>query len=57
LPTRHFKSFYEASKEAAISRLYGGIHYRAATQVGLVQGLNLGKFVVDKLKMTSKDTK
>ena len=57
LPTRHFSSFFEASKEAAISRLYGGIHYRTATQIGLVQGLDLGKFVVDHLKMTSKDTK
>ncbi|WP_339916727.1 phosphatase PAP2 family protein [Yeosuana marina] len=56
LPTRHFSSFMDASREAAISRLYGGIHYRAATQEGLVQGLNLGKFVVDKLKMTSDNT-
>lgn len=54
LPTRHYESFLDASKEAAISRLYGGIHYRAATQEGLVQGLNLGEFVVDKLKMKAE---
>ena len=52
LPIRHFSSFYDASSEAAISRLYGGIHYRNSCQAGLVQGRNLGKFVVGNLKMT-----
>jgi hypothetical protein len=28
-------SFNEASKEAAMSRFYGGIHYRAAIENGL----------------------
>jgi membrane-associated phospholipid phosphatase len=26
-PTRKFNSFYEASDQASISRLYGGIHF------------------------------
>jgi hypothetical protein len=30
-----FKSFNEASKKAAMSRFYGGIHYRAAIENGL----------------------
>lgn len=51
LPIRSFNSFNEAADEAAISRMYGGIHYRAAVQVGVKQGRDLGKFVLDNLKM------
>lgn len=51
LPIRTFSSFAEAADEAAISRMYGGIHYRAAVEVGVKQGRDLGKYVVDKLKM------
>ena len=51
LPVRSFKSFSKAADEAAISRMYGGIHYRAAVEVGVKQGRALGKFVVDKLQM------
>jgi len=49
LPVRSFNSFMEASAEAAISRLYGGIHYRPAIEDGVVQGKKLGEFVVEKL--------
>ena len=49
LPIRSFKSFYEASSEAAISRMYGGIHYRAAIENGLEQGKRIGHFDADKL--------
>ena len=56
LPIRPFNSFNEASAEAAISRMYGGIHYRAAVEVGLDQGRKLGKYVVNHLDMKkSKD--
>jgi len=48
---RSFSSFNQAAEEAAISRLYGGIHYRAAIQEGLKQGKNVGSFVLGKLKM------
>ena len=48
LPVRSFSSFYDASSEAAISRMYGGIHYRAAVDNGLEQGKNLGHFIVQK---------
>jgi hypothetical protein len=54
LPVRNFKSFYDASSEAAISRLYGGIHYRAAIDNGLVQGKNLGMYVAENLQMTNQ---
>lgn len=52
LPVRSFASFNGAADEAAISRMYGGIHYRAAVEVGVKQGRDLGKFVIDNLKMT-----
>ncbi len=51
LPSRSFKSFDAASKEAAMSRFYGGIHYRAAIENGMIQGKQVGDFVVKKLKM------
>ncbi|WP_310380962.1 vanadium-dependent haloperoxidase [Flavobacterium sp.] len=51
LPIRKFKSFNDASKEAANSRFYGGIHYKAAIVNGIVQGKNVGDFIVNKLKM------
>lgn len=51
LPIRSFNSFYEAANEAAISRMYGGIHYRAAVEIGVKQGRDLGAFVVNKLVM------
>jgi hypothetical protein len=51
LPVRNFNSFEEAAYEAAISRMYGGIHYRAAVDIGIEQGRSLGKYVVDNLEM------
>jgi hypothetical protein len=40
---RAFDSFFDFAQEAAISRLYGGIHYRAAIEIGLEQGRCIGK--------------
>jgi PAP2 superfamily protein len=51
LPVRSFSSFNQAADEAAISRMYGGIHYRVAVEVGVKQGRDLGDFVIDKLQM------
>lgn len=48
---RSFRSFDELAKEAAISRLYGGIHYRAAIEEGLKQGHCIGEKVL-ALKFT-----
>lgn len=56
LPIRKFNSFNDASAEAAKSRLYGGIHYRAAIEVGLKQGRELGNYVVDHLQMKKDDS-
>ncbi|HSN73701.1 MAG TPA: vanadium-dependent haloperoxidase [Anaerolineae bacterium] len=42
---RPFPSFQAMAAEAAISRLYGGIHYRSAIEVGLEQGACIGERV------------
>lgn len=54
LTVRSFNSFIEASEEAAVSRLYGGIHYRPAIDNGVTQGRALGRFVVDQLKLRNE---
>jgi hypothetical protein len=51
LPVRGFDSFNKAAEEAAVSRLYGGIHYRAAIDEGLTQGQMVGQWVVQNLQM------
>ena len=56
LPVRSFASFNTAANEAAISRMYGGIHYRTAVDVGVKQGRDLGKFVIDNLKMNTRSS-
>lgn len=43
LGVRHYGSFWEAAEEAAISRLYGGIHFRSAIDEGLIQGLCIAR--------------
>ncbi|PIF01065.1 MAG: phosphatidic acid phosphatase [Maribacter sp.] len=53
LPIRSYTSFDQAANEAAISRMYGGIHYRAAVEVGIKQGRDLGEFHLQSLKMTT----
>jgi hypothetical protein len=42
---RSFASFSAAADEAAISRLYGGIHYRSAIALGVEQGQCIGNQV------------
>jgi hypothetical protein len=58
LPLRKFDSFMQASKEAAISRLYGGIHFRDAIENGAMSGEQIGKFVTahspDKNKLSQQ---
>lgn len=44
LPVRSFASFAAAAQEAAISRLYGGIHFREGIEAGLVQGNCVGAY-------------
>lgn len=44
LPERPFPDFRTAANEAGISRLYGGIHFRSAIDLGLSQGDCVGAF-------------
>ena len=50
LNPRSFTSFDEAAKEAAISRLYAGIHYRQTAEAGNIQGKKVGANVLNILK-------
>jgi hypothetical protein len=50
IPPRDFNSFYDASKEAGISRFYGGIHYLPAVNYGLEIGKEIGEFIANEIK-------
>ena len=57
LPARKFSSFTHAAREAAISRLYGGIHFRDAIENGAKEGEAIGRFVISHCpasKLTGK---
>jgi len=49
IPERRFTSFNQAANEAAVSRLYGGIHFRDACDNGVAQGKRVGEFVLSNL--------
>jgi len=51
LKKRYFRSFVQASNEAAVSRLYGGIHYRDAIENGQEQGKKIGEYILGKLNL------
>ena len=48
---RSFTSFWAAASESAISRLYGGIHYRVAIENGLEQGQCVARQVLDNIQL------
>jgi PAP2 superfamily len=50
LPARSFASFDDAAAEAAVSRLYGGIHYPMAIEEGLTQGRRIGQLVLARVR-------
>jgi hypothetical protein len=54
MAARSFKSFSLASQEAAISRVYGGIHYMPACENGKIQGRQVGEFIVNKIRTRKK---
>ncbi|MDZ7879741.1 MAG: vanadium-dependent haloperoxidase [Saprospiraceae bacterium] len=51
IPPRSFTSYKEAADQAAFSRMYAGIHYRPACEVGLTQGAAVGQHVLARLKI------
>jgi hypothetical protein len=42
--TRSFSTCLDAAEEAAVSRLYGGIHFRSANEDGLQAGISIGEW-------------
>jgi PAP2 superfamily protein len=51
IKNRTIHSFRAAAEEAAMSRLYGGIHYRFDNENGIIAGRKLGEFIVNRIKM------
>lgn len=49
LTARSFKSFTAAADEATLSRLYGGIHYRPANEVGREMGFKVGDYITSTI--------
>jgi hypothetical protein len=56
LEPRSFGSFDEAAAEAALSRLYAGIHYRFDNGQGLAQGRCIGQTILDRVQFTRSGT-
>jgi hypothetical protein len=50
IKNRDIKSF-RAAAEAALSRLYGGIHFRFDNDEGAIAGKKLGEFIATRLKL------
>ncbi len=49
MPPRNFNSFYEASEQSSMSRVYGGIHYPETARISVLQGRAIGKYVINAL--------
>lgn len=47
LPPRTFGSFWEAAREAGLSRIYGGIHFNFSNTEGLEAGRSLGRYLFE----------
>ena len=55
MTARSFTSFQQASEEAAVSRMYGGIHYKPACENGKLQGKAIGSFIQNKIKTRKEE--
>jgi hypothetical protein len=54
---RSFKSFRQAAMEAGKSRVYGGIHFTNSCIVGTKQGEEVGRLIIERLKIKRQDSK
>lgn len=50
MAARTFPSFLAAAEEAAMSRLYGGIHYRHGNTGGTELGLAIGQYIAENIR-------
>jgi hypothetical protein len=48
LPSRTYSSFAAIAEEAAISRIYGGIHFKETADLGLIEGRKVASNVLSK---------
>ncbi|MCB9882638.1 MAG: vanadium-dependent haloperoxidase [Planctomycetes bacterium] len=48
---RSYTSILDAALEAAVSRIYGGIHYRSACDLGVVQGQCIGQAILSRVRI------
>ncbi len=51
IPNRSFTSVRQAAKEAGMSRVYGGIHYKNSCDVGTDEGVKVGQLIIRRLTM------
>ena len=51
--TREFDSFWDAAKEAGMSRIYGGIHFSFANEDGLELGEDVAEWVLESFAQSS----
>lgn len=51
VPSRSFTSVRQASEEAGMSRVFGGIHFSHSCKVGHETGVKVGELVLQRLKM------
>ncbi len=51
IKSRTIQSFRQGSQEAAMSRLYGGIHFRHDNDEGNILGTKIGTFILQRLKL------
>lgn len=49
LPIRSFNSFRQAAREASMSRVYGGIHFRSGCENGNEQGRKVAEIVLGRI--------
>src|SRR6266581_2462615 len=55
---RSFSTCVDAAEEAAVSRLYGGIHFRSANEDGLQAGISIGEWTnTHYLQLKSKHSR
>lgn len=54
MPVRSFHSFFEAADEAAMSRLFGGIHFRSGNEAGKILGKKVGRKVLETIQATTQ---
>jgi hypothetical protein len=56
IANREITSFRDASREAALSRMYGGIHFRFDNELGAESGKKVGELIVNRITMKKQQT-